>query len=103
MGDFKPFALFYKHHVPDIDEMCSQERPLYVSSGNKHGLPMGQSFKEVVDQFKTIVPVETLHLLAIDGDFLRVAEKHDSTSMIRIAPGGESRFTRDGYHHWPEY
>lgn len=100
--DDAPFALFYKQQVSAIDEMCSDDRPLYVSSGNAHSLPMGQSFQDVVNQFKTVEPVEPIHLLAINGDHLRIAHKHDSTSMVCIRSDGQSRFTRKGYHHVPE-
>lgn len=99
---FKQFAIFYQHHVPDLDELCSKIGPLFCSSGNAHSNPMGQSFREVVNQFKAVRPEEPMHLLAIDGDFLRDAPKHESTSMIRIDSNGTYRFTREGYHHFPE-
>lgn len=97
------FAMFYHQHVPDIGDMCSSTFPLYVSSGNAHGLPLGQTFQEIVDQFRTVVVPEPTCLLAIDGDHLHDAGEHASTSTIRIAPNGSTKYVREGYHHIPRY
>jgi hypothetical protein len=97
------FAMFYRQQVPDIDDMCSSTFPLYVSSGNAHGFPLGQTFQEIVDQFRTVVVPEPTRLLAIDGDHLHDEGEHASTSTIRIAPDGSHKYVREGYHHMPRY
>jgi len=99
---FGCYALFFKMSVPDIDALCSQERPLYVSSGNAHELPMAQSFAEAIKQFATVECVTPVSLLALDADFLRDSSKHESTSMMRITAEGDCELTRHGYHNFAE-
>jgi len=98
----QPYALFYKFNVPIIDELCSQERPLYISSANAHGHKMAQTIHEAVRQFETVTTEKPFRLLAIDADELRDSCKHESTSMVRVNSDGEVKSVREGYHHFPE-
>ena len=98
----RPYSLFY-HCKHGLEDLCSQERPLFGSSGNAHGFAYAQTFDEIVSQFRTVEAVKPFHLLAVDGDHLHDKKciKHESTSMVRIAPNGHTSFTREGIHHAP--
>merc|ERR1711933_142640 len=60
--DFQEFALFFAADH-GLEQLCSQARPVYGSSGNAHGYDYAQSFPDIVDQFRTVCAEEKYTLI----------------------------------------
>jgi len=96
------FGLFF-HATAGLEEICTPGNLLFASSANATGHPPAERFPDIMKQFELVESKHHLHLFAVNGDHLRTRDVvHASTSMIRIAPDGEGKVTREGIHHRPE-
>lgn len=97
---FVPFGQFLQ--VDHLEELCSQQRPLYGSWGSAHQLTYAQSFPLILSQFRSVQ--QPYSLLALDAEDLREADIHHAQpSMSRIHPDGTWKYCCEGVNHGDLY
>lgn len=90
------YMLLFAAHLPDLQEMCCQLPPLYVSSGNLTAMKPEQLCSDVEAQFVRPGGPD-INLLIVDGDHLRdQSQRHGSTTMVKISHTASISVVRDG-------